>query len=266
MNILFLGDIVGKPGRNIVFKYLDELKEKYSVDFVIANGENSAHGKGITTKIYNSFINAGIDCVTLGNHSFSKQEIKETINTLDRLVRPLNFDIDPSVGKGYRVFNCKGKRIAVVNILGEVFMNDVAESPFDAMSKLLYAEHLKTKEHVDYIFVDMHAEATSEKLIFANYFKNELIAVCGTHTHVQTADEKIIDGCAFINDVGMCGPYNSIIGRDIEEMFRNMVDHQKTSFTVAEGDAVLSAVLIKVNETTNRAESIERIQIRPEGC
>jgi len=258
MKILFFGDIVGKVGRNAILNNIDQLKLQYECDFVIANAENSAHGKGITSKIYYRLKESGVDCLTLGNHAFSKSEIKMTINDLDSLVRPVN--LDPThYGKSYRIFNVKGIRLCVTNILGEVFMDRVVSSPYSAMEKVLD----ETKGMVDIYLVDLHAEATGEKMIFMNHFKDEVIAVLGTHTHVQTADEKVVDGCAYITDVGMCGAYDSILGRDTEEVLQRTILNEKTRYTISDNPAMISAVVIEIDDSTLRALNITRINLHP---
>lgn len=256
MKILFLGDVVAKSGRNIVVNRLPSLKKECGADMVIVNGENSAHGKGITTKIYHSLMNAGADVVTLGNHAFSKSEIKMHMDECPRLVRPFNLEpID--LGQSYYIHECCGMKIAVVNILGEIFMDCCTESPIPVMERAL-------KEiDADMIFVDFHAEATSEKELFLRVFADKLIAVVGTHTHVQTADEKIYHGCAFISDVGMCGPYDSILGRSVDEVLAKSVYKEETHFTPADGAAILCGCLIEIDDKTHRAISIKRIQERP---
>lgn len=255
MRILFIGDIVGRPGRDIVFTYLDSIKKEYNIDFTIINGENSAHGKGITSKIYDQFINAGVDCITMGNHSFSKSEIIDHLDELDKLVVPHNHI--KGYGNSAKLFDVSGFKLCVCNILGEVFMSEVSSSPFESMEEIM-------KEHGDVAYlVDLHAEATSEKLLFAHYFKDRVLATLGTHTHVQTADERLIGNEAYISDVGMCGVFDSIIGRDIDEMIDNHIYGNATRFTVADGDAQLCAVVIDVDTVNKRATSISRIQIRP---
>lgn len=257
IKILFLGDIVGKDGRDIIFHYLPIIKSEYDIDFTIVNGENSAHGKGITYKIYRRFKEAGIDAITLGNHALSKKEILDHIDDCQDLIFPYNlsFDIDRSP----RIYRVKGLDLCVCNILGTAFMIENTCDQFKAMEKILH-DH-----RADLYFVDLHGEATAEKILFAYNFKDELIAVCGTHTHVQTADERIIDGCAFISDVGMNGVYDSVIGRDIQEMKDAMIKKEKTHFTVASGPAIFCGVIIEVDERTKRAVSIKRLQIRPQG-
>lgn len=256
MNILFLGDIVAESGCRAVISCLPALREKYHADFIVANGENAADGKGITRQIYESLIQAGIDVVTLGNHAFSHREIMSGFNELHSLVKPENLE---PVGRGqsFVVRECLGRRIAVANILGAVFMNAAGGDPFLSMNRLL------ERIQADIILVDFHAEATSEKEIFYRLFRSEVTAVIGTHTHVQTADEKIVDGCAFISDVGMCGPYDSVLGRDPEEIMANVYFGSNARYRPAEGPSIISAVLIGIDDATDRAVSIERIQIRP---
>ena len=257
MKILFIGDIVGKDGRNVVFNNLNKLVKDNNIDFVIANGENSAHGKGITKSIYDKLISAGINCITLGNHAFSKSMILDDLDTLVNLVRPSNLT-PTNVGQDYKVYTVKQKKICVCNIMCNIFMDRVEFSPFQAMDNIL------KKVKADIYIVDLHGEATSEKIAFAFYYKDKINAVLGTHTHVQTADERIINKLGFISDVGMCGAYDSIIGRDIDEVIENLVHKNKTKYTVATGDAVLSAVVLDIDEETCNTTKIERIQIRPE--
>lgn len=256
MRILFLGDIVSKKGREVIRDSLASLKSKYNPDFVIANGENSAHGKGITLKIYNELISYGINCITMGNHTYAKRELLDSIDKMDKLVVPNN--IDDKVGEGYRIFDVKGKKICVSNLLGQAFMGEYMSSPFTSY------EEIKSQTKADIYFVDFHAEATAEKRIFVEYFKNDVDIVVGTHTHVQTADECILyDNVAFISDVGMCGPYESIIGRNIEESIKGHVLHEKTKYETCESDPMLCGVIIDIDDRLNKPIYIERIQIRP---
>ena len=257
MNILFVGDIVGASGRQVLFDNLEGIRKEYQIDFTIINGENSAHGKGITKKIYDSFVNAGIDVITMGNHTFSKNDIYQFIDEATHLVRPGNM-LPLDVGKASLIVEKNGKKIAVYNLSGEVFMDQVTESPFVAMEKL-FEPNL-----ADIHIVDLHAEATSEKIAFLHYFKDKVAMIVGTHTHVQTADEMVLDGCAFISDVGMTGAYYSVIGRDVNETLAMTVGKEKTRFTVAENPGVFCGVVVSIDENTNRATEIKRIQIRPE--
>lgn len=259
MKVLFLGDIVAKQGRAIVLSLLEELKKQYDVDLVIANGENSAHGKGITYKIYNQLRESGIDVITMGNHTFSKSDIYDSIELMDRLVCPRNHVKHVDECLDYVIVNVNKKRICITSIQCEAMMNETSESPFVTMDYILE----KTKNKADMYIVDLHGEATAEKRIFAEYYKDKLVAVLGTHTHVQTADERIIGNLAFISDVGMCGAYDSIIGRDIEECINRRVKNLQTRYTVADNKAMLCGVIIELDEDKNVAKSIERIQIRP---
>lgn len=253
MNILFIGDIVGKSGRNIVATLLPKIKKEYNIDFTIANGENAAHGKGITEKIYHQLLGYGIDFITLGNHAFSKDDVYKIIDE-PQIIRPMNM-VPKGAGKGYRVVSCLDKKILIANISGEIFMNNITESPFDAMNRIQDVT-------ADIKIVDFHGEATSEKIAFAFQFGQSLNAVIGTHTHVQTADERIIDGCAFITDVGMTGPFVSILGRDVSEVLHRMVSHEKTRYTVSDSAAMFCAVVISIDEQCHTT-AIQRIQIRP---
>lgn len=257
MRILFLGDVVARSGRDAVFRNLKQLKKDYRADFAVVNAENSAHGKGISAKIYHRLMQSGADAVTLGNHAFSKKEIIKSIDLCPSLVRPAN--LEPlDVGCDAVVTECCGKRIAVVNILCQAFMCPVSEKPIPAMEKLL------SKISADIIICDLHGESTGEKMLFARYFADRLTAVIGTHTHVQTADERIIGGCAFISDVGMCGAYDSILGRDADELMANLIENRITRYTPAAGPAIICGCLIETDDETDRAVRITRIQIRPD--
>jgi len=257
MKILFIGDIVGKAGRAAVYARLGLLKKEYNIDFTIVNGENIAHGKGITEKLYNELIEKGVDAITLGNHAYSKADVLNFIHHSKSLIRPINM-YPNEFGCGVRDFYIKGKTIRIINLIGSVFMDKVLESPFEAMKKL----HKTNTDKI--VLVDLHAEATSEKMAFAYQFKNECSAVIGTHTHVQTADEQIIDGCAFISDVGMSGSFKSIIGRDIDEVLEKFNGNSVTRFTVSENVAQVCAVVIDIDDKSLRATSIKRLQFRPE--
>ena len=259
MKILFIGDITGKSGRDIVSSLLYSLKKEYSVDIVIANGENAAHGKGITIKIYDKLIHDGVDYITMGNHAYSKSEIKEHLDGMDRFVMPYNH-IKRTDDPFFRIIDFKDIRFCLVNILGEAFMNETSMDPFKAFEKVMN----KCDDYEpDFYFVDLHGESTAEKRVFMEYFKDKVRAVIGTHTHVQTADEAIIDGCAFISDAGMCGAYDSVIGRDINESITSVILKEKTRYTIAEGPAIFCGVLIEFDDKLKIPVSINRIQIRP---
>lgn len=257
MRILFVGDVVGAVGRKMVGEHVQSLKGQHNVDLVIANGENSAHGKGITYKIYNQLLNYGVDVITMGNHTYSKDTIFNFIDDAKNMIVPMNLE-PTGYGQYYKVVDVDGVKVCVCNLMCEVFMHNVDESPFTCMNEVL------DDVDADIYFVDLHGEATSEKTAFANVFKDKLQVVVGTHTHVQTADERIIGKCAFISDVGMCGAYDSIIGRDVEEVTTRFLTNEKTRFTVADGEGIFSAVLIDIDTENKCATNISRIQIRPE--
>jgi len=255
MKLLFIGDVVGAPGRAAVKKHLPDLVRQHHIDFVIANGENSAHGKGITPKIYKELLGYGIDAITLGNHAYAKSEIT-LFSDQSKLIYPANYRGDFE-GVTTRVFQVKGHSLAISNICTQAFMEGVTVDPFIMMERIL------KKVVADFHFVDLHGEATSEKIAFAHFFKHSCTAICGTHTHVQTADEQILSGCAYITDVGMTGPMESIIGRDIDEILNRLVYHVVTQYTIADNEAIFCGVVIDIDEIEKKAISIQRIQIRP---
>ncbi len=258
MKILFIGDIVSKPGREALHQHLPHLKEQYAIDFVIANGENSAHGKGISPRIYQELIAEGIDAITMGNHFMSKELPNAFYTNATQLVRPLN--IHPSaVGVGSRVFTCKGQTIRVTNLLGRAFMSELAPTnPFDVLDDLLIANHEKI--HI----IDFHGEATGEKMAFGWNYDGKVSAVIGTHTHVQTADERVLpQGTAFISDVGMSGPYDGVIGAKIENMIVRARTTLPSKYDVAESKGQLNAVVIDIDEQTGKAKTIDRIFLKP---
>ena len=259
MRILFIGDIVGKSGRDIVSSLLYSLKKEYDIDLVIANAENSAHGKGITIRIYRQLMDAGIDYITMGNHTYSKAEINKYMEEMNRIIVPYNHSMRSS-DNYYKIIEYKGLKICLTNILGTVL---IPETSIDQYTSFNHVIEETASLNPDFYFVDFHAETTAEKRLFAEYFSNYAKVVVGTHTHVQTADEDLINGCAFISDVGMCGAYESIIGRDIDETIRANIDNEKTVYTIAEGPAVFCAVIIDIDENKRIPTGISRIQIRP---
>lgn len=259
MRLLFVGDVVGAVGRKMMMKYVPLLKEEEHIDFTIVNGENAAHGKGITRKIYHQFLNNGVDLITMGNHTFSKDTIFTFIDEADQMIRPMNLE-PMDVGQSYKVVEINGLKVCFVNLMCEVFMIKVPMSPFDCMEEILQ------EVEADIYFVDLHGEATSEKIAFSYYFEKRVQVVVGTHTHIQTADEKVENGSAFISDVGMCGAYRSVIGRDIDEILHRFTTKEKTRYTIAEGDGIFCGVIIDIDEETKQATAIKRIQYRPEGA
>ncbi len=254
MRLLFIGDIVGKSGRNIVIKYLPELIKKYQIDFVIANGENVTHGKGLIEHHYHQLVNNGIDCITLGNHYESKNEILEYLEGADHLIRPYNIKKDyPGVGTA--VFELDDIRVRVTNLLGQAFMLEEVDNPFEALNSIIEDSH--DEIHI----VDFHAEATGEKQSLAWAFDGKITALIGTHTHVQTHDERILpQGTAFMCDVGMCGPYNGILGAKREVMINRAWKNEVLRYDVeSEKGSVLSAVVITIDEESKNATAIKSI-------
>ncbi len=253
MNILFIGDIVGRPGRNYLAANLANMIKDHDIDFVIANGENSAGGVGITKKTYDELLTMGVDMITLGNHSWSKKEIFDFIEEAEKLVRPANYP-KGTPGSGYRIAEKSGKRIAVVNLCGRVYM-DCIECPFRTVDEIL--EELKDK--ADIIIVDFHGEATSEKLAMGWYLDGRVQAVLGTHTHVQTSDERVLPGgTAYITDTGMTGPRDSILGVEKDIVIKKFITGMPVRFEVADGEVLLGAVVIKLDENA-KAVGIRRL-------
>lgn len=257
MRLLFIGDVVGSMGREQLQTYLPKLKQKYQPQLTLVNGENAAAGKGITEKIYKQFLDWGADIITMGNHTFDKKEIFEFIDDAKKIVRPANYP-EGTPGKGITYVNINGTLVAIINLQGRTFLPPL-EDPFR------YADHLieEAKKRTPVIFIDFHAEATSEKLALAWYLDGKISALVGTHTHVQTADERILDeGTAYISDVGMTGPYDGIIGTDRELVIKRFLTHLPVRFEVPkEGRKQLSAVIIDIDKTNGKAKKIERILI-----
>ncbi len=257
MKVLFIGDIVGKPGRKAVKQGLPDLVNKFKVDFVIANVENSAGGFGITKSVGEEILSLGVHVLTSGNHIWDKKEAVSYIPKENRLLRPANYP-DGVPGSGNIVLNTSsGEKIAVLNLSGRVFMN-----PLDCPFKTAERELPALKEHTNVIIVDFHAEATSEKSALGLFLDGQVSAVIGTHTHVQTADEKILPGgTAFITDVGMTGPSDSIIGVKKGQIIEKFLTQVPKRFETAKDDPFLSCVLIDINSRTGKSSSIKRLQI-----
>ncbi len=253
VNILLIGDIVGKPGRAIIKNYLNEICKEYAVDCVIANCENAAGGMSITPEIAQELFSYGIHILTTGNHIFNNRTIIKLLESNNSILRPANFPAGVP-GNGVTIIQIKNFNIAVVNLIGRINMEPV-DCPFVAFNTL-YDE---IKQKCDVIIVDFHAEATSEKKAFGWFADGRASAVCGTHTHVQTADETILpQGTAYITDVGMTGPFDSVIGMDKESSIHNFIYHTRIKFKVAQNDPKLNAVLVTCN-SQGRAVSITRI-------
>jgi 2',3'-cyclic-nucleotide 2'-phosphodiesterase len=255
LTILFLGDIVGEPGRNAVIGCLRELKEKHALDFIIVNGENAAGGRGITGKITIDLLRAGVSVVTTGDHIWDQKDIIAFLDLEPRLLRPLNYP-DGAPGSGSIVLETPKGKIGVISVQARTFMQPILENPFRAVE----AAVMKMREETANIIVDAHGETTSEKIALGRFLDGRVSAVIGTHTHVQTADEQIFPGgTAFMCDAGMCGPVNSILGRAIEPIMNRFVSNLPASFPVAEGEVRLRGALIEIDESSGRALRITRV-------
>jgi len=256
MKILFIGDIVGSPGREAIKKLVAPLKQELQIDFVIANAENASGGSGITARVATELFASRADVLTSGDHIWKKPEIFELINQEERILRPLNFP-SGAPGRGASIFKAQnGVKIGVININGRVFM-EALDCPFK--TALRAAEELAAETKI--IIVDIHAEATSEKIALGWYLDGKVSAIFGTHTHIQTADEKILpQGTAYITDVGMTGPYDSVIGRRVEDVLTRFLSSIPVRFEVAENNIQLHGALVEIDEHTGKARSILRIQ------
>ncbi|MFQ5952625.1 MAG: TIGR00282 family metallophosphoesterase [Candidatus Omnitrophota bacterium] len=256
MKILFLGDIVGQPGREITKQLLPDLKKEKKIDFVIANAENAAGGSGVTPRIADQLLESGIDVLTSGDHVWKRKEIYDYLKVSSKLIRPANYP-EGSVGRGSTVVDAEGgRKVGVINLIGRVFMEAV-DCPFVKAKE----EVDKVRQETPIIVVDMHAEATSEKVAMGWYLDGLVSAILGTHTHIQTADEKILpNGTAYITDSGMTGPYDSVIGRKKEQIILRFLTQMPTRFEMAEGGVEMHGVIVEVDDSTGKAGSIERIQ------
>lgn len=257
MRLLFIGDVVGKPGRKIIQRALPGLIVREKLDLVVANGENAAAGSGITPDIYRELLAAGVDCVTLGDHIYKRREILPTLEQETKIVKPANFPAR-SPGREYAVVTARDNtKVAVISLLGRVFMRPV-DCPWTAVDRVL----AKLPADVKVIFVDFHAEATSDKQVMGRYLDGRVSAVLGTHTHVPTADEEIFPkGTAFQCDVGMTGPYLSILGREINRVTETTLSFNPTQFDVATDDVRLSGSIVDIDAATGRAKEIRRLRV-----
>ncbi|MCI1245676.1 MAG: TIGR00282 family metallophosphoesterase [Bacilli bacterium] len=256
MRILFYGDIVGKIGREAIKASLPSLVRSKGVDFVIANGENATHGKGLNEGHYHQLVSYGVDCLTLGNHWHSKPVIDEYIDEAEHLVRPLNL-IDCHHGLGSVSYDVDGVEIRVTNVMGQAFMKETVSSPNEAMEKLL--SEIDPCIHI----VDFHADSTSEKEVFAYLIDGRVSAVVGTHTHVQTNDARILEGgTAYISDVGMCGAADGVIGFEKHSVINKVVYGQKGIFEIDDdAQPMVNAVIIDIDDSTYRATSIRTVNL-----
>ncbi len=257
MRLLLIGDIVGKPGRQIVLRALPGLRIEEKLDFVVANAENAAGGSGLTPAIYRELIGGDLDCITMGDHIYRRREIYSVLETEERIVKPANYPED-APGRQYTVLPAAdGTRVAVVNLLGRIFMPPV-DCPFQAADRVLAG----LPADVRCILIDLHAEATSDKQLMARYLDGRVTAVLGTHTHVPTADEQLLPGgTAFQCDVGMTGSHQSILGRRIDRVLETTRTFRPTHFQVASGDVRLNGTVVDVDPATGHATGIRRIVI-----
>lgn len=255
MRILAVGDLVGECGLNRLKQTLPRIKEEKMIDFVIVNAENVSGGMGITIKDFNELLKLGIDVITMGNHTWAKKDIFEFIDN-PKLLRPANYS-KGIVGKGMNIYECKGKKIAVINLIGRTDMNVLSENPFTVVENLL--KEIK----VDIVIIDFHAEATAEKIAMKYFLDGKATVLFGTHTHVQTADEDITKkGLGYITDLGMTGPKESVIGMNKETSIKRFLTSLPERYKVAEGESIFNACIFEINEDNCRTIKIERINLK----
>ena len=254
MKILAVGDLVGEGGVKKLKELLPKIREEEKIDFVIVNAENSAGGMGITTKIFNELKALNIDAMTMGNHTWGKKDIFTFIDDV-KIIRPANYPNNVP-GKGYGIYSCKGKKICVVNLIGRTDMNVLSENPFLKMQDILK----EVKSQADITILDFHAEATAEKIAMGYYLDGKVTAIFGTHTHVQTADEQILEnGTAYITDIGMTGPRKSVIGMDVQASIKRFETTLPEKYKLAEGNCILNGCIFEINEETCRVSKVTRI-------
>ena len=256
MKVLAVGDLVGDIGLNKLKEVLPNLIESENIDFVIVNAENVAGGMGITVKDFNTLEKMKIDAITMGNHTWGKKDIFSFIDN-PKLLRPANYSKGVP-GKGYGIYDCKEKKIAVINLIGRTDINVLSENPFTVVDNII--NDIKCK--VDMIFIDFHAEATAEKIAMKYYLDGKITGLFGTHTHVQTADEEITEnGTGYITDLGMTGPKKSIIGMDIEASVKRFVTSLPERYKLASGKAIFNGCIFEIDEQSNKTKGIYRIAI-----
>lgn len=260
LNILCIGDIVGRPGRRIVAEKLKSIVAELGVDCVIANAENAAGGSGLTPQIYDKLLRYGVNLITLGDHTYRKREITTTLETAENIVRPANLSEQASGRRSAIYTTSKGTTVGVVSLIGRIFMKP-ADCPYNAIDRILP----QLEQEADIIVVDVHAEATSEKIAMGYYLDGKVSLCFGTHTHVATADERILPGgTAYITDIGMTGAHDSVLGRKVENVLKSFRTQMPFPFEIATDDIKMNAILVTVDSHTKRAERIERIKIDAE--
>lgn len=257
MKILAIGDIVGEAGVRELRAKMPLIKQENDIDFIIVNGENSASGMGITEKNFNDILSVGTDVITMGNHTWAKRDIFKFIDH-PQIIRPANYP-NGVVGKGYGIYESKnGKKVAVINLIGRVDINILSENPFLIGKEIVE----KLKSEVDIIIVDFHAEATAEKIAMVNYLDGEITALFGTHTHVQTADERILpNGTGYITDLGMTGPKNSVIGMEVSASIKRFETTLPERYKIAEGECILNGCIFELDDETCKVKNITRINM-----
>jgi len=258
LKLLFIGDIVGRPGRDFVADRIPRLRTEFGLDFVIANGENSAAGAGITGSIAKSILESGVDAITLGDHVWDQRGWETDISQIERVCRPANLPVN-CPGWDHLIIEKRGFRLAVFTVLGRQYLGMKAECPFLCADRMIE----KLKAQTDAIIVEIHAEATSEKQALGWYLDGRVTAVIGTHTHVPTADAQVLPkGTAFICDIGMTGPYASVLGREVAPVVSKFLDGMPRRFEVATEDVRLSGALVEISASMARAEKIELLTVR----
>ena len=259
VRLLCLGDIVGRPGRKVVEQKLKPLVRDQKIDLVIANAENIAAGSGITANLFHKLRSYGVDVVTLGDHVYRKLDIVPVLTASERIVRPANL-AQQAAGRTHTIVTTEsGVSVAIFNLLGRIYMNLPSDDPFATADRILKSLPASAKV----IVCDMHAEASSEKVAMGHHLDGRCSLVFGTHTHVPTADAKVLPGgTAFISDLGMCGPYDSVLGRRKDKVLKYMTTNMPTPFDVATGDVRMCGALAEIDESTGKAISIERIEIK----
>ncbi len=256
MKILAVGDLIGNAGIKELKKRLPDLRKNEKIDFIIVNGENSAEGMGLTQKNFDDILEENVDVITMGNHTWGKKDIFKFINH-PKLIRPANYP-KGVVGNGYNIYEFNNKKIAVINLLGRVDLNVLTENPFLRAKDIIY----KIQNQVDIIVVDFHAEATAEKIAMGYYLDGKATIVYGTHTHVQTADEKLLpNGTAYITDIGMTGPKNSVIGMDINTSIKRFETTLPERYKIADGDCIFNGVIFEIDDSSNKVININRLNM-----
>ncbi len=254
MKVLAIGDLVGEGSVVKLRKELENIQIAEEIDFTVVNGENSAQGMGMTTKIFNDLCKMKVDVITMGNHTWGKKDIFSFIDS-PRIIRPANYS-KGIPGKGYTIIEKEGKKIAVINLIGRTDMGVLSDNPFTCIDDIL------KNIHADFIIVDFHAEATAEKLAMSYYLDGRVNVLFGTHTHVQTADEQVLPkGTGYITDIGMTGPINSVIGMDVEASLKRFVTSLPEKYRLAEGEQMLNGAVFEIDDITKRTKRVYRISV-----